>query len=655
MKEKYLDKGEIVEIYFKRKITGTLGVVIKISAAALSLFILLTAFFGEYPPFVQRPMMVGSSLFIIFLLYPAHRRCSGRIWLVMDIILGVLSLLPCIYLVFNWEAINLRGFQSIEIELWLGAIAILLVIEATRRTIGIVLPIIAVIILFYGFFGESLPGILLHRNLSLTYSIESIYISLEGLWGIPTAVMTSFIFNFLLFGAFLRATGTGDFFVDIAYALFGKVRGGPAKIAVVGSSLFATLSGSSTANVAATGTFTIPLMKKAGFPPHLAAAIESLASTGGQFMPPIMGASAFIMAEMLGISYLDICIAAAIPGILYYICGFVAIDMESAKLGMKGLPASMLPKFKDVMLARGHLLLPPCVLVYFLGIVRISPQKAAVWSTITAIGISVIRQSTRITPRKFFEALWQGCLSALNLVAVCACAGIIIVVLMVTGLGMALSSLLIEASGGILIILLVLTMLVALIMGMGLPTPAIYILVAMLVAPALTRMGIYGIGAHLFVFYFGCMCVITPPIMFDVFIGAAIAKADPMKTGFTTVRLAVAAFILPYFWIYSPELVAHGSLPNIFLAFITAAIGISAVAVSLSGFFLIPLRIYERVIFLCGALLMIHPDIITDIIGIGFLAIGTRLQYYSRRSARRSKEASIMEGELVKESGSSPN
>jgi len=647
MKEKDSDKDEFSELFFRRELVGSFGMVIKISAAAVALFILLTAFFGEYPPFVQRPMMVGPCLFIIFLLYPAHRRCSGRIWLVMDVILGVLSLLPCVYLAWNWDAINLRGFQSVEIELWLGAIAIVLVMEATRRIIGMVLPIIAMLVIIYGFFGESLPGILLHRNLSLTYTLESIYISLEGLWGIPTAVMTSFIFNFLLFAAFLRVTGTGDFFVDIAYALFGKVRGGAAKIAVVGSSLFATLSGSSTANVAATGSFTIPLMKKAGFPPHLAAAIESLASTGGQFMPPIMGASAFIMAEMLGIPYLDICIAAGIPGVLYYICGFVAIDMESAKLGMKGLPASMLPKFKDVMLARGHLLLPPFVLIYFLGIVRLSPQKSAIWATVIAIVVSIIRKSTRITPRKFFDALWQGCLSALNLVAVCACAGIIIDLMMLTGLGMALSSVLIEISGGILIILLVLTMFVALIMGMGMPTPAIYILVAMLVAPALMRMGIYSIGAHLFVFYFGCMCVITPPIMFDVFVGSAIAKSDPMKTGWTTVRLAAAAFILPYFWIYSPELVGHGSLLNIFFAFISAAIGISGFAVSLSGFFLIPLRIYERVTFLCGALLMIHPGTITDMMGIGFFGIGIVIQHYSRLSARRRKEASIMQDELV--------
>jgi TRAP transporter 4TM/12TM fusion protein len=634
VEKKDIEKSEIKELYFKRKIAGTLGIVIKISAIATSLFILLTGFFGEYEPFIQRPMMVGPCLFIIFLLYPAHRKCSGIGWLITDVILAVLGLLPSVYLAWNWEAINLRGFQSVEVELWLGAVEIILIMEATRRTTGIILPILSLLAVFYGWFGESLPGILVHPNLDLTQTIESIFLSLEGLWGIPTAIMASFIFNFILFGAFLRVTGTGELFVDLAYAVFGKVRGGPSKIAVMGSSLFATISGSSTANVAGTGSFTIPLMKKSGYPAHLAAAIESVASTGGQFTPPVMGASAFIMAEMLGISYLDICIGAAIPAFLYYLCVFVGIDMDAAKMGMKGLPASMLPKFWKVIFDRGYLLISPIILVYFLAIARVSPQKAAIWSILVAIGISTIRQSTRITPGKFVEALEQGCLAALQLVAVCACSGIIIDILMVTGLGMSLSSLLIAVSGGFLIILLILTMFSSLIMGMGLPTMACYILLAILVAPALMKMGVYGIGAHLFVFYYGCMCVITPPVMLAVFVGAAIANADPMKTGLTAVRLGIAGFILPYFWIYAPALTAQGDLVHILWAFITSCVGISAVAISLAGFFLTRLRVYERLIILVGALFMISPDLLTDLIGAVLVGAGFFLHYHSWRSSR---------------------
>jgi len=616
-----------------REFKGSPHAILQIIAALISLFMLLTGYFGELDIFVQRPILLGSCLFIIFLTHPANQKCSSPMWLIADVALAFLSLLPCLYLAWNWEEVNIRNFVALPFEYALGILMLVLVLEATRRTAGIALCVIGVLLIIYGMYGEVMPGMLAHKNLSFHRVIESLFLGHEGIWGIPLGVMSSFIFVFIIFATILNITGIGDFFTDFANSLFGIFRGGPAKISVVGSGLFATLSGSSTSNVAATGTFTIPLMKKTGFPPHIAGAIESVSSIGGQFAPPVMGASAFVMAELLQIPYLKICVAALLPAVTYYVCVFTTIDSEAAKLGMKGRDRSDLPRIKEVLWSRGYLVLPVFVFVYFLAVVQMSPSKSAIWGIITALLFSSIRPATRLTMKKFYEGLAKACSSALSIVAVTACAGITINMVMVTGLGVNFSAFLIDVAGGNLLILLILTMLSSLIMGMGLPTVACYIILAILVAPALTGIGVPEISAHLFILYYGVMANITPPMMFDIWIASSIAGSEPMKTGWTAVRLAIAAFLLPYFWVYNSGILLGGSLAFGLVGFIRAVIGIMAIALSMSGYLHGRMKIYESAIMFLGAILLLFPGAISDVVGIVTICVVVLIRIKSKRSS----------------------
>jgi TRAP transporter 4TM/12TM fusion protein len=603
----------------KRIPTGKMAPLFTAVALSMSLFHLYTAGYMVFTAMVQRSIHLCFALVLIFFLYPAGARSPRRRVPFLDWALVILSVISCLYITFNWEALSeaVRIAEPTLVDIILGIIATLLVLEATRRTAGMALPIVASAFILYGFVGPYMPGMLNHPGIPLNQFIGMNYLFSEGIFGVPLGVSATFVIVFIIFGGFLEESGGGKFFIDLACALFGAVRGGPAKIAIFSSGFFGTISGSAVANVVGTGTFTIPMMKRIGYRPHFAGAVEAVASTGGLIMPPVMGAAAFVMAEILGVSYVSVCIAAALPAVLYYLSLFLFIDLEAARTGLRGIPKKEKPLITRVVRDGGHLLLPPLLLVYLLAVVQWSPTKAGFYAIVATVASAMLRKSTRLDGRKLVAALRKGATGALQVAAVCSCAGIVVSIVSITGLGLTFSSVLIQLAQGNLFLLLVLTMLASLVLGMGLPATPCYIILAVLAAPAIVEMKISPLAAHLFVFYFGCISAITPPVAVAAYAGAAIAEADPMRTGYTAWRLGLTAFIVPFMFIYGPPLTMDGTLWEILLASITSVIGVAFLAASIQGFALAKLGLIERGFLFSAALLLIKPGWITDLVGIG--------------------------------------
>ena len=630
----------------KRTLSGSMAILLTIVAISMSLFHLYTAGYMVFTAMVQRSIHLCFALTLIFLLYPAMAKSPrGRVPLI-DWVFILLSVISCLYISVNWEALSeaVRIAEPTLVDMALGIIATLLVLEATRRTTGMALPIVAIVFVLYGFLGPYMPGILNHPGIPLNQFIGMNYLFSEGIFGVPLGVSATFIIIFIIFGGFLEESGGGKFFIDLACAFFGVVRGGPAKIAIFSSGFFGTISGSAVANVVGTGTFTIPMMKRIGYRPHFAGAVEAVASTGGLIMPPVMGAAAFVMAEIIGVSYVSICLAAAIPAVLYYLSLFVFIDLEAAKTGLRGIPKEEKPQFKEVIREGGHLLIPPALLVYLLAVVQWSPMKAGFYTILATVVMAMMRKNTRLDGRKLVSALRKGATGALQVAAVCACAGIVISIVSITGLGLTFSSVLIQLAHGNLFLLLVLTMIASLILGMGLPATPCYIILAVLAAPAIVEMNISPMAAHLFVFYFGCISAITPPVAVAAYAGAAIAGSDPMRTGYTAWRLGLAAFIVPFMFIYGPPLIMVGTLIEIIQASVTALIGVAFLAASIQGFFLTRLVPVERIFLFAAALLLIKPGWMTDLAGIVIgmiIAVIHVSRYRKERQPARSGEVAV--------------
>jgi TRAP transporter 4TM/12TM fusion protein len=642
-----------------RKFRGGMAFLITTLGVVWSIFQLWTGGIETMVAMRQRAIHLMFTEILIFLLFPMRKSwVNNRPALVSDLILAGLSTVAGIYIFTQYEVLTFRiGITTLP-DLILGAIAIVLLLEATRRVIGPIMSAIAVVFLLYAYFGQYAPDLFAHRGYPIARIVSQMYLTTEGIYGLVLGVSATFIYLFVLFGGFLKASGGGQLFIDIAYGLFGRVRGGPAKVAVVASCLFGTVSGSAAANVVGTGTFTIPLMKSIGYRPHFAGAVEAVASSGGQLMPPIMGAAAFIMSEILQISYARICLHALLPALLYYFCAFIMVDLEAAKTGLKGVPSELLPKVGRIVRERGLLLLPIPVLIYVLAVMQATPMKAAFWAIITTFGllafqtilnvlrelggrlslsqagISLLRQTT--------TAMHEGAAGTLIVASACATAGIVIGVTNLTGLGLKLSGILIDLSHGYLLALLVLTMIASIILGMGLPTTACYILLAVLAAPALIKMGVVPIAAHLFVFYFGIISAITPPVAGAAYAAAPIANVGPMQIGFTACRLGIAAFILPYMWVYGPSLLLIGEPFQVVLGVSTSVIGIAACACAVQGFILGPVKPLGRVLLMVAALLLIKPGWVTDAIGLALLLPVVVNQVFSlrqdKKNAARSSE-----------------
>jgi TRAP transporter 4TM/12TM fusion protein len=618
-----------------REFKGTLRIIVFILAVGLSFFHLYTAAFGTIYVMFQRCVHIGFVSALVFLLYPFSKKRPSKRLTLFDLVWVALSLAAFIYPIAAFEGqINRQGMPN-TLDVIFGAITILVVLEASRRVIGPSISIVACVALLYAAYGQYAPGMLAHRPFTFSRILGFQYMTTEGIFGIPLGVSSTFVFLFILFGAFIIKCGMGKFFTDLATSVAGASPGGPAKVAVVSSGLYGMISGSSVANVVTTGSVTIPMMKRIGYPNHFAGAVESVASTGGQFMPPVMGAGAFVMAEFLGIPYARIALLAFLPACFYYCACYLQVHYRAKKMGMRGVPRDQLPRFWMVLKKKGYLLAPVGVLIYFL-MNYYSPMKVAFLAIIASMAVGVIqRGEDRFTLRSFFESLEEGARTALGVAVACACAGIVVGVITMTGLGLKFSAVIIDLSQGILFITLFLTALVCLIMGMGVPVTASYIIVAVIAAPALTKLGVLPIAAHLFVFYFAVLADITPPVCIAAYAAAGLAGANPMKTGFTATKLGIAAFIVPFFFCYDPSLMGLGEPLHVVSSMITAILGVIALAGAAEWYYLRPNKHYESILLLFAAVCLIKPGWITDLIGLALFITVSLSQYVINKREKK--------------------
>jgi TRAP transporter 4TM/12TM fusion protein len=625
-----------------RRYKGIMAIIISIIALAFAGFQLYTAQFGIFTAQIQRPVHLCFALVLAFLLYPARKKSRKRLT-VVDVILALATVAIGIYMVVNvWELFYRAGDYT-TMDLIVGAIGIFLVIEATRRVVGLPIVIIGLVFLLYNYFGKYIPGFLQHRGFPVDRIVGHMWFTTEGILGIPLGVSSTFIFLFIMFGAFLEKTGIGKFFIDIANAVAGKAAGGPAKVAVITSALEGTVSGSSVANTVGSGSFTIPMMIKLGYKREFAGAVEAAASTGGQIMPPIMGAAAFLMSEFTNTPYVEIAKSAVIPALLFFAGIFITVHLEAKKTGLKGMSKEEIPSFWALMKRQGYLFLPLVAIIYMLVEGR-TPTLAALFGIYTAIGVDLIatlvvairQKKLKATMIEFFwdcvKALENGARGAVGVALACAAAGIIVGTVTLTGLGLKMADGLVTLAGGKLLLTLFFTMITSLILGMGAPTTANYVITSTIAAPALIKLGVPMLAAHMFVFYFGIVADITPPVALAAFAGAGIAKANPLKTGVHATKLAIAAFLVPYFFVYSPSLLMiDTNWIEAIRVVIGALLGMVCVGAATEGWFLIDSPWWERIIFLVGGLLLIEPSIMTDLIGAGLMVFAIFLQVVRRK------------------------
>jgi len=620
-----------------RSFRGFMAKVVAAIAITFSVFQIYTAAFGVLDAMIQRSIHLAFGFCLIFLLYPTSKKWPRDRLHWFDLLLAIVAPLTTIYIVANYKELVLRAGTVTRLDFVVGLLGIVLVLEATRRIVGLPIVIVALCFILYALYGRYIPGIMAHRGISLQRLVGHLFYTTEGIFGIPLGVSSTFVFLFILLGAFLERTGLGQLFIDIANALSGWAAGGPAKVAVFSSGMMGMISGSSVANVVGTGTFTIPMMKKLGYKPEFAGAVEATASTGGQLMPPIMGAAAFLMAEFTGIAYSKIIISAAIPAALYYFGVWMGVHWEAKKLGLRGLSKEELPKMKKVLLERGHLLFPLVAIIYLL-VTGFTPMKAALYAIVFSVASSLIRKGTRIKLSDVPAALEAGARGALSVVAATACAGIIIGVVTLTGIGLKLGTALVDLAGGNLLITLFFTMLTSLVLGMGVPTTANYVITSTIAAPALLRLGVPVLAAHMFAFYFGIIADVTPPVALAAMAGAGVARANPMRTGLTASRLAIAAFLVPYAFVLSPQLLlVNVSSPiQVIWPLFTCALGLFSLSGALSAYLFGNLNGWERMLYGIGGVLLVEPSGFTDLIGLALVAVAFLLQRARMRLARNA-------------------
>lgn len=605
-----------------RHLTGWVGKLVTALLVAMSCFHFYTSGFGLLLAQKQGAVHLAFTLSAVFLLYPAtskHSKTSGVSW--YDWILAGLSAASALYLVVFFNDLVTRAGLPTRADLTMGFILVATLMEATRRISNPVLPCLAVVALLYCYFGRSLPALIGHRGFSIQRIINHMYLGTEGIFGTPLEVSSTFVFMFILFGSVLEKTGMGRFIIDLSMALAGWSTGGPAKVAVVSSGLMGTVSGSSVANVCTTGMFTIPLMKSVGYEPYFAGAVEAVASTGGQIMPPVMGAGAFIMAQFLGVPYIEVAIAAVIPALLYYFAVMVQVHFEATRLGLKGLSRSQLPPILPLLKRKGFLLLPLIAIIYLL-LAGYTPLKAAFNGILVSFVLSWLNKDTRLTPVRIKEAFEAGARGAIGVACACATVGIIVGMGTLTGVALRIANGIIMLAGGSKILTLFYTMMASLVLGMGLPTTANFIVTGSMAAPALIKIGIEPMAAYMFVFYFGIAADLTPPVALAAYAGAGIAGADPMKTGVNSFKLALAGFLVPYIYVYNPMLLFIDAQPlPMIQATITALLGVFLLAMCTIGYFLTSMPWYLRLVAFAGALGLLIPGTKSDLFGLTLMII----------------------------------
>jgi TRAP transporter 4TM/12TM fusion protein len=608
---------------------GLVRLAITVIAVLMALYHMWAIAFGSPEAFYYRGTHLLFAVVLLFLIHRRSGEAAGNptpldyVWLLAGVA-------PIIYLFVNYEYFVTRIFYIDDLtpaDMVMGIVMTVVVLEGTRRVICWSLPITAIIFLIYGLFIAKMEPMRM---------LDQLYMTTEGIFGIPLSVSASYVLIFVLFGAFMERTGTGQLFMDFALAITGHAAGGPGKVSVFSSSLFGTISGSAVANVMVDGPITIPLMKRSGFPPHFAAGVEAVASTGGQIMPPIMGAAAFVMAEFIGVGYGQVVIWALIPAILYYVACFAAVHFEAKRRGLVGVPRSELPKMKNVLSERGHLFIPVLVIlaVMYGGY---SAPLAALAGTLACFPVALIRKSTRgyVTFAAIIDAMVDGAKNCLPVALACACAGIVIAVVTLSGLGIVFTQFVIGLAKDTLLAALVLTMCAGIVLGMGMPTTPAYIIMTALLVPAIIKLGVVVPAAHMFAFYFAILSAITPPVALAVFAAAGLAKADLWSSGWAAMKIGFAGFIVPFMFVYEPALLMIGEWPAIVTAFVTATCGIILFAAGLHGYLLTATPVWQRAVLLLGGLLLIDPGLVTDIIGAVLAMVVIGAQWPAHRAAQR--------------------
>jgi len=654
-----------------RRLTGRTVTILRYVAIGMSVYHLYVGASGPPEALIFRGIHLAFAVTLIFLWYPFGARSPQARPALLDWTGVLLSLVSIGYLFLRYDYVMTRLAYVTPLERWdllLGIVLTLLVLEAARRTIGPALPITALVFLAYALLGPYLPPPLRHRGFSLGLVIDQLYLTTDGIFGIPTAVSATYVILFVLFGAFLEKSGTGQLFMDLASALAGHTPGGPGKVSCISSGLFGTISGSAVANVMVDGWLTIPLMKRTGFRAHFAAAVEAVASTGGQIMPPVMGAAAFVMAEFLGVAYITIAKHAVIPAILYYLALYFSIHFEAQRTGLRGLSREELPALRTVVVDRGHLFVPVFIIVYLMLVGYTAPM-AALWGTLAAavstwmgrlmwlyllalgvefilpgnvmavlglgwLGLAGLRLASPkgraglkpLVMKLFPDALEDGARNTLAVAAACACAGIVIGVIALTGLGLQFTSLVLAAAKDSLVPALVLTMIAGIILGMGMPTTPAYIVQAALLIPALIKLGVLPIAAHMFVFYFAIISAITPPVAMAVYAAAGIGKTNLWATGLAAMRLGATGFVVPFMFVYGTSLLFIGSWFDVITTIVFSSVGVICLSASLHGFLLKPAVWWERVILGIAAVLLIKPGLYTDAVGLALLGVALATQ-----------------------------
>jgi len=672
-----------------RIFSGNLAILIPTVAISMSLFQLYTGLFGELPGSKQLSIHLAFAVFLCFVCFPASRRAPRHRISLPDWLLAIVGTLTALYLFLNYDHVVTHVGDAKLYDLVIGGVLIVLLLEATRRSISPILPIITLVFLLYAYFGPYLPGDLAHRGFRIQRIVDHIFMSGEGLWGVPLRVSATFVFLFVLFGAFLDKMGAGEYLIKLSFAVMGQYRGGPAKAAVAASCAMGSISGSSIANTVTTGAMTIPLMKKVGFKPHTAGAVEVAASTNGQLMPPIMGAAAFIMAEIIGIPYVEVVKAAFIPAILSYTAIFCIVHLEAVKNNIRGLTKEETPPLVKTFLSGAHYLLPLVLLIWLLLVVMWTPTTAASWSILVAMAVALGNNSyrgfrtfprmlqnrvenheqayvdylhnrrnfwVRRSLKEILDALETGARNMAGIAVACACCGVIIGVVTLTGLGLKMAVLITEAAGGNLFLTLLFSVFACIVLGMGLPTTATYIIMAAMTAPAIMtisrdlNLGLPVIAVHLFVFYYGIVADDTPPVGLCAYAAAGIAHADPVKTGWKSFQLDLAAFTLPFMFIYNHKLLMIGTnWVELMYILPVSIVGMFCWSVFIQGYWIMRTRIWERFLFLGLAFLLVNPSHISlggmhinehlvNVFALAVMAVIYWRQRYRRRLAAQEDD-----------------
>jgi len=633
-----LESGILEEYESKRSLSGYPKKIVYVLAVIMSIVHIYTLGIHAITIWYLYCFHVGMAVVLTLAIYRERTKAVGNSIPFYDYILIAATIFAFGYLTIETDLVYRIGVSPTELDVVVAIIMILVILEFTRRTCGNILPTIAIIFLIYARFGHLIPGTYGHRPYSWEKTL-SYMMGLDGVFSTPVQASASFVFLFIVFGAFLSASGAAKVFIDLAVSVSGRYRGGPAKVAVISSALFGTVSGNSVANVVASGSFTIPLMKSIGYRNQFAGAVEATSSTGGQIMPPILGAAAFIMAAIVGIPYITIVKAAVIPAFLYFYTVFITVHLEAIKYNLSGLPKDKLPKFTKIMLNEGFLILPLVVLIAALAVFNLSPIRAAIWGICTTVVVTYFRKETRMGIVGIFNALADGGKSACSIIAACATAGIVIGVMNLTGVGIKFASFIVAFSGGNLGVALVLTMISCIVMGMGLPTTAAYLICASVASPALSQLGVAPLSAHMFVFYFACISAITPPVALAAYAGAGIAKARPIEVAFIACKLGATAFIVPFMFVYGPALLGVGTASEILIATVSAVIGATLLAIGLQRqAFSLKLGWFSAVLLVVCGVALVKPGVVTDLVGLLVACLVITISYLNGRRARSVAE-----------------